>query len=132
MINSMIVEMKNSGKAEAIAFFQALCSFWRSLYYFLQDPAIKQAAVKEIKDFISNKKMRLKGPTADVGVIYGLWMGLQDTIDGSEFLDAYFDECMIRQVMYYIKDSWMMPDAKSFFNSTQVSRDLLHFQTLFN
>jgi hypothetical protein len=31
----MIVEMKKSSKSEAIAFFEALVSFWRTLYWYV-------------------------------------------------------------------------------------------------
>ena len=93
MINSMIVEMKKSGKSEAIAFFEAIVSFWRTTYwYFNKDKKILEKGIADLKGFIEDRDKRLKQYFPDAGVIFGMFMCLTDKVDSTKFLDAYWEE----------------------------------------
>ena len=129
MINSMIVEMKKAGgaKSEAISFFEALTSFWRTLYWYVNsDKAIADKGVKELNGFINDRKNRLKSSFPDAGVIYGLFMVLYEKVDSVKFLDAYWEESQARQIMYWMKASSKLTDEQ-LFTETQTSRDMQVF-----
>jgi len=99
----MVVEMKNDSKAQAISFFEGLCSFWRTLFFLYQkNPKLKDFAVKMIKDFCSGEENRHKDYVPDIGIILAIYTTVSDCIPFENFIDAYLDENFIRCVNIYL------------------------------
>jgi ubiquitin-protein ligase len=129
LINSMSVEIMKEQKAGAIKFFEALCSFWRTLRWYIEtDEAIKIAARKKINDFISSENGRHKDVCPDIGQLLALSTCLAPPNESARkvFIDAYLDESNIRCVMWWQRNG--ATTAQQVFEETRVGRDLCLFQ----
>lgn len=126
----MLVEICKQTKQESIGYFEALCSFWRTLYQMIiKNEGIRNKAHKMIEDFISDEKQRHKDVIPDVGVLLALFTTVKDKFDTTKFIDAYIDESFLRKVMWWQQDI-MYPDQHNVFKATEVGRKLLMSQIL--
>lgn len=134
LINTMIVEIMKSQKAGAIAFFEALCSFWRTLRYFVTTtPSVHAAARNRLNNFVTSRAARHKDYVPDLGQLLALSTAM--TVDGNDldhsataFIDAYLEESFTRNVMWWKRKGVSAEDEQGVFNATVVSRDLFLFQ----
>jgi len=127
LINSMVVEINRGDKASAIAFFEALCSFWRTLrWYIVVDTALSKDAVGRVQRFIDTPAARHKNNVPDVGALLALATSLVGAFSLESFIDAYLDESFVRCVMWWRDEC--AAQARAVFVATAVSRSIFHFQ----
>jgi len=128
LINSMVVQIMKGDKAAAIAFFEALCSFWRTLFHVMQAaPHLRKQAETLLEGFASDKAQRHKDVVPDVGQLLAMFTACNTGVEARErFTDAYLDENFIRCVMWWRDRS--APNSAEVFTATQVSRDIVLFQ----
>merc|ERR1711879_1134534 len=72
LINQMIVEMMrpDAEKSEAIATFEAMCNFWRTLRWLVDTrKSLCNEVRKVLSDFVSDEAHRHKDRTPDLGVV---------------------------------------------------------------
>jgi len=109
LINQMIVEMMrpDAGKSEAIATFEALCNFWRTFRWIVDErPAVGSAATAMLARFTTDEVARHKDNSSDLGMILVLYTVLQrheGCPSRQAFIDAYVDENPLRWVMWWQK-----------------------------
>jgi|APCry1669188879_1035177.scaffolds.fasta_scaffold156185_2 hypothetical protein len=126
-MSSQIVEMKKSQKAQAILFFECICSVWRTLFYVIQEnESLKSLAIEMVKAFTYDENERHKEKIPDLGVFLALYTAVCDKINFEDFVDALIDENFIRCVMWW-RDSVSRETADEVFKATQVSREILLF-----
>lgn len=113
------------GKSPSIAYFEAICSLWRTFYYMSKLPQFKQisdANVEFIEKFVTSSFNRHKNKCSDVGSLLVCYSIVADQcrynsqkyiqrnaltsniIKKSHFIKALLDECFIRQVRYYFDE----------------------------
>lgn len=130
LINSMIVEIMKSEKASAISYFEALCSFWRTLRFFLfESPNAAQLyskAMGKMKQFCTTVEGRHKDNVPDVGQFLALYTCLTDKIREPTFVDAYVSESSVRGVMWWKGTIETEPNAV--FEKTKIGRGIFMFQ----
>merc|ERR1711972_1120363 len=72
LINQMIVEVMrpDASKCAAIATFEAMCNFWRTLRWLVDSrPSLLQRVSATLTKFTSNENIRHKDHTPDLGVV---------------------------------------------------------------
>jgi len=135
LINQMIVEMMrpDNSKTVAIALFEAMCNFWRSLRWFVEArPSLQQTIGTLLSNFVSDEKCRHKDAAPDLGVIlvlFTVFHGQKGCPDRRLFTDSYLDENSLRWVMWWQKDG-VPPESHAVFQATKVSRDICMFQMM--
>jgi ubiquitin-protein ligase/uncharacterized membrane protein YgcG len=135
LINSMVVEIMRNEKAGAISFFEALCSFWRSLQWYIETvPAIRGAVKLQLEKFVAQPKHRHKNVVPDVGQLLALSTVMSCGSDvgysPEAFVDAYLDESFVRCVMWWEKAGVSADNAPDVFQATEVSRNICLFTLL--
>jgi len=132
LINSMIVEIMSGDRAAAIAFFEALCSFWRTLRYFLfedeQAQKFSKKAMKKLKAFCTTVQGKHKNKVPDVGQLLALWTCLTDRVSEATFVDAYVEESSLRSVMWWLDGAPQDRKSRYVFEKMAVGRQLFMFQ----
>jgi len=132
LINSMIVEIMSGDRAAAIAFFEALCSFWRTLRYFLFEDEEAQKysrkAMKKLKAFCTTSEGKHKNKVPDVGQLLALWTCLTDRVSEATFVDAYVSESSLRSVMWWLDGAPSNRMSGYVFEKMAVGRQLFMFQ----
>ena len=127
LINSMVVEINRGDKASAIAFFEALSSFWRALHWCVTtDDTLRAEAVRTVQSFIEDRAARHKRAVPDVGCLLALATALIGEYDRAKFVDAYLDESFVRCVMWWQGEC--RAEAAAVFRATAVSRGIFLFQ----
>merc|ERR1711990_457811 len=92
-------------KSASIAYFEAICSFWRTYYWCsLQFGTLKNNASRDLQTFVRLEDARLKSSTPDIGAVIPSYTVFQNSLETPEsFIDAYLDEFFLRQVMWWKK-----------------------------
>lgn len=135
LINLMIVEMMKpeAAKSEAIATFEAMCNFWRTLRWLVDTrSSLRDRILSTLSGFVSNEEMRHKDKTPDLGmllVLFTVFQGHKGCPSRESFIRAYADENSLRWVMWWQR-SGTKPEATPVFNATKVSRDICMFQMM--
>merc|ERR1712118_196252 len=132
LINQMIVEVMKpeASKSAAIATFEALCNFWRTLRWLVDTrPTLRERIGNMLSKFISSEANRHKDNIPDLGVMLVLFTAFQGHTGcptRSDFIQAYFDENTVRWVMWWQR-SGTIPQPVPVFQATQVSREICMF-----
>jgi len=135
LINQMIVEMMrpDQEKTEAIATFEALCNFWRTLRWLLDTRAPLRGRVgRKLLAFVQDEKVRHKDVSPDLGMVLALYtvlQGYEGCPSRKAFIDAYADENFVRCVMWW-QSSGVPAKAMPVFEATKVSREICMFQLM--
>merc|ERR1711953_1343254 len=135
LINQMIVEVMkpDAAKSAAIATFEALCNFWRTLRWLVDTrPTLLARIGALLSNFVSDEACRHKDNTPDLGIVLVLFTVFQGH-DGcptrDDFIKAYADENSLRCVMWWQR-SGTRPEPEPVFRATQVSREICMFQMM--
>jgi hypothetical protein len=135
LINQMIVEMMkpDASKSEAIATFEAMCNFWRTLRWLVDTrPSLRSRVGKALSSFVADETFRHKDTSPDLGMLLVLFTVIQGH-DGcparGAFIQAYADENSLRWVMWWQR-SGTPPESSAVFNATKVSREICMFQLM--
>jgi len=135
LINQLIVEMMrpDAAKSEAIATFEALCNFWRTLRWLVDgQDKLRTRICKLLSGFVKDEALRHKDVAPDLGMILVLFtvcQGLPQCPARREFVQAYADENSLRWVMWWQRSN-TTPAANPVFEATKVSRDIAMFQLM--
>jgi ubiquitin-protein ligase len=133
LINTMVVDIMKPdvAKTAALAMFEALCSFWRTFYWYIStNKAVANSVSRTIRNFTSNESFRHKNTTPDVGAVLACFTACPSGIATIEdFARAYIDENSVRNVMWWQR-SGTAPEPVPVFAATQVSRHIAMFQFL--
>merc|ERR1712217_402929 len=135
LINQMIVEVMkpDAAKSAAIATFEAMCNFWRTLRWLVDTRASLHSRIGSLlSNFVMDEGSRHKDHTPDLGVVLVLFTAFQGH-DGcptrDEFIKAYADENSLRWVMWWQR-SGARAEPAPVFHATQVSREICMFQMM--
>lgn len=131
----MIVEIMkpDAAKSAAIATFEAMCNFWRTLRWLVDTrPTLLARVGALLSKFVADEASRHKDNTPDLGVVLVLFTAFQGhkgcpTRD--DFIKAYSDENSLRWVMWWQR-SGTKPEPTPVFHATQVSREICMFQMM--
>jgi len=132
LINQLIVEMMrpDAPKSEAIATFEAMCNFWRTLRWLVDSRASLQKRIcSMLSAFVSDEAKRHKDAAPDLGmmlVLSTVYQGLEGCPARGAFMNAYADENSLRWVMWWQR-SGTRPESSPVFEATKVSRDIAMF-----
>merc|ERR1712176_932690 len=135
LINQMIVEMMrpDADKSEAIAIFEAMCNFWRTLRWLVDTKSSLRNQVRAIlAAFTSSEMQRHKDRTPDLGVVlvlFTVFQGHEGCPSRLSFIDAYLDENSVRWVMWWQR-AGVRAEPTPVFQETKVSRDICIFQMM--
>jgi len=135
LINQLIVEVMrpDAAKCEAIATFEALCNFWRTLRWLVDTkPTLCKRVGAMLSSFASSEKQRHKDNSPDLGlllVLFTIFQGYDTCPSRKEFIDAYLDENSVRWVMWWQKTGTPV-EPTAVFQATKVSRDICMFQMM--
>jgi len=135
LINQMIVEMMRpeQAKTEAIATFESMCNFWRTLRWLVEmRPSLQERILRQLQCFVKTEEGRHKDMTPDLGmvlVLYTIYQGLEGCPPQQDFIDAYADENFVRCVMWWQK-ARIEPKSQPVFRETKVSREICMFQCM--
>jgi ubiquitin-protein ligase len=135
LINQMIVEVMkpDAAKSAAIATFEAMCNFWRTLRWLVDTrPAMLARIGTMLSKFVSDDANRHKDNTPDLGValvLFTVFQGHDGCPTRAEFIKAYADENSLRWVMWWQR-SGTRPEPVPVFQATQVSREICMFQMM--
>merc|ERR1719424_1233173 len=135
LINQMIVEVMkpDAAKSAAIATFEAMCNFWRTLRWLVDTrPTLLTRIGTILSKFVSDETHRHKDNTPDLGAVLVLFTALQGHAGcptRSNFIEAYADENSIRWVMWWHRSN-TKPEPIPVFQATQVSREICMFQMM--
>jgi hypothetical protein len=135
LINQMIVEVMrpDAAKSAAIATFEALCNFWRTLRWLVDTrPSLRNRIGDLLCKFVAGEAHRHKDVTPDLGVMLVLFTAFQGHTGcpaREMFINAYADENSVRWVMWWQR-SLTKPDSQSVFAATKVSREICMFQMI--
>jgi len=135
LVNQLIVEMMrpDAPKSEAIATFEAMCNFWRTLRWLVDErPALKARVCKLLSGFVRDEKLRHKDVAPDLGmtlVLFTVCQGLPECPAREDFVKAYTDENSLRWVMWWQRSN-TTPTSAPVFEATKVSRDIAMFQLM--
>merc|ERR1711881_314514 len=133
LINQMIEEeMKpDAAKIAAIATFEAMCNFWRTLRWLVDmRPTLLARVGAMLSKFVSEEEYRHKDSTPDLGmllVLFTVFQGHDGCPTRDDFIQAYADENSLRWVMWWQR-SGTKPEPSPVFHATQVSREICMFQ----
>jgi len=135
LINQMIVEVMrpDASKCAAIATFEAMCNFWRTLRWLVDSrPSLQKQICALLSKFAKDETCRHKDHTPDLGVIlvlFTVFQGHAGCPTRDEFINAYADENSLRWVMWWQR-SGTKPESSPVFHATQVSREICMFQMI--
>lgn len=135
LINQMIVEMMkpDMAKSAAIATFEALCNFWRTLRWLVDSkPSLREHIRAKLTTFVADEAHRHKDITPDLGVLlvfFTVLQGHNGCPARDAFINAYVDENSVRWVMWWQR-AGVKPESVPVFQATQVSREICMFQML--
>jgi ubiquitin-protein ligase len=135
LINQMIVEVMrpDAAKSAAIATFEAMCNFWRTLRWLVDTrPTLLARIGAVLSKFVSNETSRHKDTTPDLGValvLFTVLQGHKDCPTRADFINSYADENALRCVMWWQR-SGTRPEPVPVFQATQVSREICMFQMM--
>jgi hypothetical protein len=135
LINQMIVEMMkpDSAKSAAIATFEAMCNFWRTLRWLVDSrPSLREQIRLKLSAFVTDEAHRHKDVTPDLGcllVFFTAFQGYGGCPSRDAFINAYADENSLRWVMWWQR-AGTKPESAPVFQATQVSREICMFQML--
>merc|ERR1712029_1067537 len=135
LINQMIVEVMrpDASKCAAIATFEAMCNFWRTLRWLVDSrPSLQKQICALLSKFAKEETCRHKDHAPDLGVIlvlFTVFQGHAGCPTRDEFINAYADENSLRWVMWWQR-SGTKPESSPVFHATQVSREICMFQML--
>jgi len=135
LINQLIVEIMrpDAPKSEAIATFEAMCNFWRTLRFLIDGRGSLRSKVgKMLSQFVSCEAQRHKEVAPDLGIVLVLftaYQGHEGCPKRKDFVDAYLDENSLRWVMWWQK-SGTPQQSGPVFEATKVSREICMFQLL--
>merc|ERR1740138_1670527 len=135
LINQMIVEMMkpDAQKSAAIATFEAMCNFWRTLRWLVDSrPSLQEQIRTKLSAFVTDEAQRHKDNTPDLGallVFYTAFQGHRGCPARDAFINAYADENSLRWVMWWQR-AGTKPEPVPVFQATQVSREICMFQML--
>merc|ERR1712187_178322 len=128
LINQMIVEVMKpeAPKSAAIATFEAMCNFWRTLRWLVDTrQSLRDTIVMMLHDFVSHEANRHEDKTPDLGMVLVLFTVLQGhkgCPSRETFINAYLDENSLRWVMWWQR-SGTSPEVRPVFQATKVSRN---------
>jgi len=131
----MIVEVMkpDAAKSAAIATFEALCNFWRTLRWLVDTrKTLLKRVGKMLSSFVADDSSRHKDVTPDLGimlVLFTVFQGHEGCPTRSDFIKAYADENSLRWVMWWQR-SGTKPDSAPVFEATKVSREICMFQMM--
>ena len=134
LINTMLAEIMSpaTSKSAAIAFFEALLSFWRTFHYLLSNN--KKMAVKcqkILRNFVEHEDCRLKSVTPDVGALFAMYACCPSGAPSYQsFLAAYVDEAYVRSVLFWIRKATPL-ESRALFAATEIGRNIAMFQSIF-
>eukprot|EP00928_Gymnodinium_smaydae_P037571 TRINITY_DN26057_c0_g6_i1.p1 TRINITY_DN26057_c0_g6~~TRINITY_DN26057_c0_g6_i1.p1 ORF type:complete len:628 (-),score=104.74 TRINITY_DN26057_c0_g6_i1:271-2154(-) len=135
LINQMIVEMMkpDAAKSAAIATFEALCNFWRTLRWLVDTKtSLRKRIAKTLSRFVTDEAFRHKDNSPDLGmllVLFTVFQGHDDCPEKVAFINAYADENRLRWVMWWQR-SYTPPKSEPVFEATRVSREICMFQMM--
>lgn len=135
LINQMIVEVMrpDAAKSAAIATFEAMCNFWRTLRWLVDNhPTLLGRISSMLSKFVADEANRHKDNTPDLGValvLFTVLQGHKGCPTREEFIKAYADENSLRWVMWWQR-SGARPEPMPVFQATQVSREICAFQLM--
>ena len=94
-------------KCPSIAYFEAVCSFWRTFYWLSESnllPNLKPNVSTMLQKFVKFENQRLKNVCSDVGAMLASFTVFQksictENVNNCDFLDAYLDEVFLRCLM---------------------------------
>merc|ERR1712216_795705 len=135
LINQMIVEVMrpDAAKSAAIATFEAMCNFWRTLRWLVDSrPSLREQIRTKLSAFVTDEAHRHKDKTPDLGallVFYTAFQGHSGCPARDAFINAYVDENSVRWVMWWQR-AGTKPEPVPVFQATQVSREICMFQML--
>jgi hypothetical protein len=135
LINQMIVEIMrpDAAKSAAIATFEAMCNFWRTLRWLVDTrPKLLSRISSMLSKFVIDESRRHKDNTPDLGValvLFTVLQGHEGCPTREEFIKAYADEQSLRWVMWWQR-AGTMPEPTPVFHATQVSREICAFQLM--
>jgi len=143
-LNNKKMNQARMKKSPSIAYFEAICSFWRTFYWLSESNVlpIKTQGSKRVYDFTKMEEKRLKWECHDVGAMLASFSVFQSSSklgSISEFIDAYLDECFVRCVKWWLPNAQKKNatyrnesyDPTEVFPLTKVSRDITLFQLMF-
>lgn len=135
LINQMIVEVMkpDAARSAAIATFEAMCNFWRTLRWLVDArPTLLSRIQRMLSKFVQDDASRHKDNTPDLGValvLFTVFQGKDGCPTRSDFIEAYADENSLRWVMWWQR-SGTRPEPMPVFQATQVSREICMFQMM--
>lgn len=135
LINQLIVEMMrpDANKSAAIATFEALCNFWRTLRWLVDTrPSLCKRIGALLSNFVSGEAARHKDSAPDLGIVlvlFTVYQGREGCPSRSMFIDAYADENALRCVMWWQR-SGTPAEPIPVFQATKVSREICMFQLM--
>jgi len=135
LINQMIVEVMkpDAAKSAAIATFEAMCNFWRTLRWLVDTrPTLLASIGVKLSKFVSDATNRHKDSTPDLGVVlvlFTIFQGHHGCPTRDDFIKAYADENSLRWVMWWQR-SGTAPEQGPVFQATKVSREICMFQMM--
>lgn len=135
LINQMIVEMMkpDSSRSEAIATFEVMCNFWRTLRWLVDSrPSLRARMGVQLSGFVSDEKLRHKDKSPDLGMVLVLFTAFQGHTGcppREAFINSYLDENSLRWVMWWQR-SRTPAEAHPVFEATKVSREICMFQMM--
>ena len=134
LINTLLVEIMSPAtpKSMALAYFEALLSFWRTFYFLMvRVPAMAQACCERLHAFTTDEAQRLKAVTPDVGALFALFACCPSKQPSfQDFIAAYVDEAYVRSALYWMKDHTQLT-SQALFSATTVGRNIAMFQSMF-
>jgi len=135
LINQTIVEVMkpDAAKSAAIATFEAMCNFWRTLRWLVDTrPTLLKHIGATLEKFVSSEDQRHKDSMPDLGVVlvlFTVFQGHAGCPTRADFIKAYVDENSLRWVMWWQR-SGTKPEPMPVFHATQVSREICMFQMM--
>lgn len=143
-LNQKKMSEERMKKSPSIAYFEAICSFWRT-FYWLSDSniiPIKTQGSKLAYEFTQFEEKRLKHECPDVGAMlasFSIFQTSSNLKSTEQFVDAYLDEFSVRCVKWWKialgketnKYGNVPYNPAEVFDATKVSRDITLFQLMF-
>ena len=139
-------------KSPSLAYFEAICSLWRTYYWLATGPlsaTLMKANVEKAANFMSKEQCQLKEAVPDLGRFLVQYSICKEKclFTTDKFLETFLRENFIRQVRFYQDEliySGRRPDFARFgrtlpntpslaavYEKTQISRDIILFQVFF-
>eukprot|EP00750_Incisomonas_marina_P008847 INCI15716.1.p1 GENE.INCI15716.1~~INCI15716.1.p1 ORF type:complete len:568 (-),score=95.02 INCI15716.1:1653-3356(-) len=133
LINTMLADIMSpeTSKSAAIAYFEALLSFWRTFHFLLtQNKLMASECRQRLRSFVDVEKCRLKSVTPDVGALFAMYACCPDGAPKfADFIAAYVDEAFCRSVLWWQRNGAGL-ESKSIFTTTEVGRNIAMLQSL--